>query len=65
MGRAQFELGRFDKALETYKMAATLTPASISRVQNLAMMTYYSGDHEEAEKLLRQAHALGARLQDV
>ncbi len=59
MGRAQFELGRFDKALETYKMAATLTPASISRVQNLAMMTYYSGDHEEAEKLLDKTTRLG------
>lgn len=52
MGRAQFELGRLDKALETYKMAAMLTPASISRLQNLAMMTYYAGDHTEAEKLL-------------
>lgn len=52
MGRAQFELGRLDKALETYKMAAMLTPASISRLQNLAMMTYYAGNHTEAEKLL-------------
>jgi len=52
MGRAQFELGRFDKALETYKMAAMLTPASISRLQNLALMTFYSGDHAEAERLL-------------
>jgi CheY-like chemotaxis protein len=52
MGRAQFELGRFDKALETYKMAAMLTPASISRLQNLAMMTYYAGDPAEAERLL-------------
>ena len=39
MGRAQFELGKLDKALETYKMAAMLTPSSISRLQNLAMMT--------------------------
>nr|WP_315465942.1 tetratricopeptide repeat protein [uncultured Rhodoferax sp.] len=59
MGRAQFELGRFDKALETYKMAATLTPASISRVQNLAMMTYYAGKLEEAEKLLDRTTRLG------
>jgi Flp pilus assembly protein TadD len=59
MGRAQFELGRFDKALETYKMAATLTPASISRLQNVAMMTYYAGDHTEAEKLLDRTTRLG------
>lgn len=59
MGRAQFELGKFDKALETYKMASTLTPASISRLQNLAMMTYYSGDHVEAEKLLDKTARMG------
>ncbi len=59
MGRAQFELGKFDKALETYKMASTLTPASISRLQNLAMMTYYSGDHVEAEKLLAKTARMG------
>lgn len=59
MGRAQFELGRFDQSLETYKMAATLTPASISRVQNLAMMTFYAGDHAEAEKLLDQTTRMG------
>jgi predicted Zn-dependent protease len=59
MGRAQFEAGQFDKALETYKMAATLTPASISRLQNLAMMTYYAGDHVEAEKLLDRTTRLG------
>ena len=59
MGRAQFEQGRFDKALETYKMAAMLTPASISRLQNLAMMTYYAGDHAEAEKLLDKTTRLG------
>ena len=59
MGRAQFELGRFDQALETYKMAATLTPSSISRLQNLAMMTYYAGDHTEAEKLLDRTTRIG------
>lgn len=59
MGRAHFEAGKFDKALETYKMAATLTPAAISRVQNLAMMTYYAGDHVEAEKLLDQTVRMG------
>ena len=59
MGRSQFELGRFDQALETYKMAAMLTPASISRLQNLAMMTYFAGDHKEAEKLLDRTARVG------
>lgn len=59
MGRAHFEVGKFDKALETYKMAASLTPSSISRIQNLAMMTYYAGDHVEAEILLDQTVRMG------
>ena len=59
MARAHFEMGRFSKALETYKQAAMLTPASISRLQNLAMVTYYSGDHVEAEKLLDRTTRIG------
>lgn len=59
MGRAQFELGKFDKALATYKMASELTPASISRLQNLGMMTYYAGDHKEAEAILDRTTRLG------
>lgn len=59
MGRAQFELGKFEQALETYKMAASLTPSSITRVQNLAMMCYYEGDHTEAEKLLDKTVRMG------
>jgi cytochrome c-type biogenesis protein CcmH/NrfG len=59
MGRAQFELGKFDRALATYKMASELTPASISRLQNLGMMTYYSGDRVEAEKILDRTARLG------
>jgi hypothetical protein len=40
-------------------MAATLTPSSISRLQNLAMMTYYEGDHTEAEMLLDKTTRMG------
>jgi len=59
MGRAQFELGKFDKALATYKMASELTPASISRMQNFGLMSFYAGDHIEAEKILDRATRLG------
>ena len=59
MGRAQFELGKFDKALATYKLASDLTPASISRLQNLGMVTFYSGDRVEAEKILDKTVRLG------
>ena len=59
MGRAQFEQGKFDAALATYKMASSLTPASISRLQNLGMMSYYSGDRKEAEIILDRTVRLG------
>jgi CheY-like chemotaxis protein len=59
MGRAQFELGKFEQSLATYKMACELTPASISRLQNLGMMTYYAGDAKEAEKILDRTTRLG------
>ncbi|MCF8211466.1 MAG: response regulator, partial [Rhodoferax sp.] len=59
LARAQFEQGRYDQALETYKVAATLTPASISRMQNLAMLTYHVGERPDAEKLLDRAVRMG------
>jgi len=59
MGRAQFEQGKFDAALATYKMASDLTPASISRLQNLGLMSYYSGDRVAAEKILDRTTRLG------
>ena len=58
-GRAQFEMGRFDRALDNYKMACDLTPDSVSRMQNLGLMTYYSGDRVEAEKILDKTTRLG------
>ncbi len=59
MGRAQFEQGKFDAALTTYKMASTLTPASISRLQNLGLMCYYAGERKEAEVILDRTTRLG------
>ena len=59
MGRAHFEAGRFDQALDTYKMACELTPASISRMQNLGMMSFYAGDRSEAERILSRTALLG------
>jgi len=59
MGRAQFEQGKFEAALATYKMASTMTPASITRLQNLGMMSYYSGDRKGAEQVLDRTARLG------
>jgi CheY-like chemotaxis protein len=59
MGRAQFELGKFEEALATYKMASKLTPASVSRLQSLGMMSFYAGHPIEAEAVLRRTCLLG------
>ena len=59
MGRAQFELGKFEDALATYKMAYELTPASIGRLQSLGIMSYYAGHLDEAERALRRTCAMG------
>ncbi len=59
MGRAQFEQGRFDAALQTYKLASTLTPSSITRVQNLGMMSYFAGNLQQAEQHLDRTVRMG------
>ena len=59
LGRAQFELGQFDLALATFVQASTLTPSSISRAQRAGMMTFYSGDTKDAERLLERTTRLG------
>lgn len=59
LGRAQFELGNHEQTLAAYKMACGVTPYSVSRLQNLGLMTYYSGDRVEAEKILGQTARLG------
>lgn len=59
MGRAQFELGKFEEALATYKMACELTPASIGRLQSLGIMSFYAGHLDEAEAALRRTCSRG------
>ncbi len=59
MGRAQFELGKFEEALATYQMASQLTPASISRLQSLGIMSFYAGQLDAAEEALRRTCLIG------
>nr|WP_255435096.1 response regulator [Rhodoferax sp. BLA1] len=59
MGRAQFEQGKFDAALSTYKLASDMTPASITRLQNLGLMSYYCGDRQGAEAMLDRTTRIG------
>lgn len=59
LGRAQFELGNHEQTLAAYKLACDVTPHSITRLQNLGLMTYFSGKRVEAEKILSQTVRLG------
>ncbi len=59
MGRAQIEMGNFESAMVSYKMAADMTPASIGRLQRLGMLAHYCGDPKMAEEMLSRAVRLG------
>ncbi len=59
MGRALLEQGNFEAALESYKMATDMTPASISRLQRHGMLAHYCGDAKTAEDMLSRSVRLG------
>lgn len=59
MGRAQFELGNFQNALNTFKMSTKLTPASVNRLLKHGMMAWYAGEREEGIELLDRASRIG------
>lgn len=59
MGRAQFELGNFEAALNTFRMSTKLTPSSVNRLLKHGMMAYYAGDKEEGIEQLERATRLG------
>jgi len=59
LGRAQFAQGNLDAALNTYQLASQMTPASISRLQNLALMTFFMGERKAAEPILDRTVRLG------
>jgi tetratricopeptide (TPR) repeat protein len=59
LGRAQIEQGQFEAALETYRLAVSLTPDSLVRVQKLGLMSYYLGERAAARTALARAVQLG------
>lgn len=59
MGRVQVEQGDLAGALETYRRACDLTPASVSRLQKAGMLAFYAGAAEEAERALDRAAIVG------
>ena len=59
MGRAQFELGNFQNALNTFGMASKLTPGSVNRLLKHGMLAYYAGDRAQGVELLDRATRIG------
>jgi cytochrome c-type biogenesis protein CcmH/NrfG len=59
MGRAQFEQGDFESALNTFKMSTQLTPSSVNRLLKHGMLAYYKGDRKEGLELLDRATLIG------
>lgn len=59
MGRAQFELGNFQSALNTFKRATLLTPSSVNRLLKHGMMAWYAGERDEGVETLDRATRIG------
>ena len=61
MGRVQMEQGEIAEALKTYRMAASLTPGCILRLQRCGTLAFYGGQRSEALKMLESTMANGLR----
>jgi tetratricopeptide (TPR) repeat protein len=59
MGRVQVEQGDMAAALETYRSATELTPASVSRLQKQGMLAFYMGERDEATEALERTVRVG------
>jgi CheY-like chemotaxis protein len=59
MGRAQFELGNFQDALDTFRRASKISPGSVTRLLKHGMLAYYAGDREQGVGLLDRATRIG------
>ena len=59
MGRVQVEQGDMAAALETYRNATELTPASVSRLQKQGMLAFYMGQGDEATDALERTVRIG------
>lgn len=59
MGSLHIEQGHFDKALDTYRLAAELTPWSLSRLHKQGMLAFMVGQTGEAARVLSRVVAQG------
>jgi tetratricopeptide (TPR) repeat protein len=59
MGRIYTEQGNFAAAINAYRQAAKITPASVQRAQKFGILAHYAGDPHEAMTALERAVAVG------
>jgi DNA-binding response OmpR family regulator len=67
LGKVQMEQGQIKQALETYRMAAEITPGCILRLQHCGTLAFYAGDTTTAVRMLERTWVMGSksRLFDV
>lgn len=61
LGRIHMEQGELAAALATYRTAAELTPGCLLRMQRAGALSFYSGERNEALKMLERSVASGLR----
>ena len=59
MGRCQVEQGELEAALATFRMATSLTPTSITRLQKQGMLAFLAGQTQESQSTLERAVRIG------
>jgi CheY-like chemotaxis protein len=67
MGKVQMEQGQIMEALATYRMAASITPGCILRMQHCGTLSFYAGEVAAATQMLERTWTIGnkSRLFDV
>lgn len=61
MGRVQLEQGDISSALDTYRMAAQLTPGCLLRQQHCGTLAFFMGNKEESLKMLDRTVSAGLK----
>lgn len=67
LGRVEVEQGEFARALESFRVAATLTPGCLLRTQHRGTLAFYQGHKDEALQQLDRTVGMGrkSKLFDV
>jgi CheY-like chemotaxis protein len=61
LGRLQVDQGELSQALNTYRIAAQLTPGCMLRLQHCGTLAFYQGEREEAVRMLERVISMGLK----